>query len=132
MVADSISRRRSPAKISPFELFETRRLVAAVIGLSGLVVTGASAGGSAARWPASSRSSCLRPVALLRSHVHHPKDAPFAVAMALFLLGLVRAIEEYPRPSIATTLILGVGFGLSIGSRVMAASACSQRLRPGG
>ena len=31
------------------------------------------------------------------------KDAPFAVAMAILLLGLVRAFEEYPRPSPATT-----------------------------
>ena len=50
----------------------------------------------------------------------NPKDAPFAVAMAVFLLGLVRAIEEYPKPGAATLLILGLGFGLSIGSRIMA------------
>ena len=50
----------------------------------------------------------------------NPKDAPFAAAMAVFLLGLVRALEQYPRPSAATVAILGLGFGLSIGSRIMA------------
>ena len=49
------------------------------------------------------------------------KDGPFAVAMAVLLLGLVRAFEEYPRPSLATGAILGVGLGLSIGSRIMGA-----------
>ena len=109
------------AKISPFELFETRRLVAAVIGLSGLVVTwriGRRVGGPLAGLVA---LVLLATCPLYFGHMFiNPKDAPFAVAMALFLLGLVRAIDEYPKLSIATTLILGVGFGLSIGSRVMA------------
>jgi hypothetical protein len=48
------------------------------------------------------------------------KDAPFAAAMALFLLGLVRLIEQYPRPSRSTLVIAGLGFGFAIGSRVMA------------
>jgi hypothetical protein len=49
----------------------------------------------------------------------NPKDAPFAVAMAILMLGLVRLAEEYPRPSPRTILILGLGAGLSIGSRVL-------------
>jgi hypothetical protein len=28
----------------------------------------------------------------------NPKDAPFAVAMVILMLGLVRLAEEYPRP----------------------------------
>ena len=51
----------------------------------------------------------------------NPKDAPFAVAMAIFLLGLVRTFEQYPRLSIATGALPGIGFGLSFGSRVMGA-----------
>jgi hypothetical protein len=50
----------------------------------------------------------------------NPKDAPFAVAMALFLLGLVRLLDQYPRPCPTTLFIIGAGFGLSIGSRIMA------------
>ena len=48
------------------------------------------------------------------------KDAPFAAAMALFLLGLVRLLDQYPRPCFTTLFIIGFGFGLSIGSRILA------------
>lgn len=41
--------------------------------------------------------------------------------MAIFLLGLVRCFEEYPRPSIATSALVGAGFGLAFGSRIMGA-----------
>ena len=51
----------------------------------------------------------------------NPKDSPFAVAMAIFLLGLVRVFEDYPRVSIAGGALLGAGFGLSFGSRIMGA-----------
>jgi hypothetical protein len=49
----------------------------------------------------------------------NPKDAPFAVAMVIALLGTVRVFEEYPRPSAPAVAILGIGFGLAIGSRVL-------------
>src|SRR5258708_9485190 len=47
------------------------------------------------------------------------KDAPFAVAMAILLLALVRVFEDYPRITPATGILTGTGFGLSIGSRIM-------------
>jgi hypothetical protein len=47
------------------------------------------------------------------------KDGPFAVAMAILLLGLVRAFDQYPRPCAGTVAITGIGFGLAIGSRIM-------------
>jgi hypothetical protein len=49
----------------------------------------------------------------------NPKDAPFAVAMVILMLGLVRLAEEYPAPSPSTILIVGLGAGLSIGCRVL-------------
>src|SRR5260370_273280 len=49
----------------------------------------------------------------------NPKDAPFAVAMVILILGLVRLAEEYPQPSPRTILIVGFGAGLSIGCRVL-------------
>jgi hypothetical protein len=108
------------AKVLPFTVFETRRLLGAAVGLVGLIVvwrTGRRVGGSVAG---------LLALALLVScplFVGHQfinaKDGPFAVAMAILLLGLVRAFDQYPRPCAGTVALTGAGFGLAIGSRVM-------------
>jgi hypothetical protein len=109
------------AKIAPFDLFETRRLLGAVVGLAGLAVTwriGRRIGGPLAGLLA---LCLLAACPLYYGHMFmNPKDAPFAAAMALFLLGLVRLLEQYPRPSASTVVLVGLGFGLSIGSRIMA------------
>src|SRR5918994_831706 len=109
------------AKILPFDLFETRRLAGALVGLIGLLITwriGRRTGGPLAGVLA---LILLATCPLYYGHMFlNPKDAPFAVAMAVFLLGLVRLLEEYPKPRAGTLLILGLGFGLSIGSRIMA------------
>jgi hypothetical protein len=108
------------AKVLPYDLFETRRLVGAAIGVVGLAVTWRIArriGGPRAGLIA---LLLLAACPLYYGHMFiNPKDAPFAVAMAVLLLGLVRALEQYPKPSWATVLILGAGFGLAIGSRIM-------------
>jgi dolichyl-phosphate-mannose-protein mannosyltransferase len=108
------------AKVLPFSLFETRRLLGAAVGLIGLIVawrTARRVGGSVAG---------LLALALLVScplFVGHQfmnaKDGPFAVAMAILLLGLVRAFDQYPSPCAGTVALTGAGFGLAIGSRVM-------------
>src|ERR1700747_340539 len=107
-------------KIIPLELFETRRLVGAVVGVIGLAVTWRLArriGGPLAGLAA------LLLLALCPIYYGHmfmnPKDAPFAVAMIIMLLGLVRLAEEYPAPSLRTVLLVGLGAGLSLGSRVL-------------
>jgi Dolichyl-phosphate-mannose-protein mannosyltransferase len=107
-------------KVIPLELFETRRLLGAVVGLIGLAVTWRLArrvGGPLAGLAA------LLLLALCPTYYGHmfmnPKDAPFAVAMVILMLGLVRLAEEYPAPSPRTILIVGLGAGLSIGSRVL-------------
>ncbi|MBV8752477.1 MAG: glycosyltransferase family 39 protein [Hyphomicrobiales bacterium] len=108
------------AKILPFDLFETRRLAGAAIGLVGLFIVwriGRRLGGSKAGLIALALL-CISP--LYYGHMYmNPKDAPFAVAMALLLLGLVRAFEEYPRPAPPTLAIFAIGLGLSIGTRVI-------------
>src|SRR5215218_247362 len=53
----------------------------------------------------------------------NPKDAPFAAAMALLLLGLVRSLEEYPRATPQTVALFGVGLGLAVGSRIIGGMA---------
>src|SRR3954467_2802899 len=107
-------------KIIPLELFETRRLLGAIVGLIGLAVTwrlGRRVGG-----PIAGLATLLL-LALCPTFYGHmfmnPKDAPFAVAMAILMLGLVRLAEEYPSPSPRTILIVGLGAGLSVGSRIL-------------
>lgn len=110
------------AKALPLSLFETRRLIGATVGILGMYLTwraGRRAGGALAGLVA------LLLIATCPLYVGHmfmnPKDSPFAAAMAVLLLGLVRAFEQYPKPSAATNGIVGAGFGLSIGSRIMGA-----------
>jgi len=107
-------------KIVPLELFETRRLVGAIVGVIGLAVTWRLArrvGGPLAGLAA------LLLLALCPTFYGHmfmnPKDAPFAVAMVILIMGLVRLAEEYPAPSPRTVLIVGFGAGLSLGCRVL-------------
>jgi hypothetical protein len=108
-------------KALPFGLFETRRLLGATVGLIGLAATwriGRRIGGPIAGLIA---LILLAACPLYYGHMFiNPKDAPFAAAMAIFLLGLIRLIEQYPTPTAATLLLVGGGFGLAIGSRIMA------------
>ena len=107
-------------KAIPLELFETRRLLGAIVGLIGLAITWRIArrvGGPLAGLAA------LLLLALCPTFYGHmfmnPKDAPFAVAMLVLMLGLVRLAQEYPSPSPRTILIVGLGAGLSIGCRIL-------------
>ncbi len=107
-------------KVIPLELFETRRLLGATVGIIGLAVTwrlGRRVGGPLAGLAA---LLLLALCPIFYGHMFmNPKDAPFAVAMAILILGLVRLAEEYPQPSPRTILIVGLGAGLSIGSRIL-------------
>jgi hypothetical protein len=107
-------------KVLPLELFETRRLLGAAIGVLGIALTWRLArrvGGPVAGLAA------LLLVAICPAFYGHifmnPKDIPFAIAMVVFMLGLVRLVEEYPSPSPRTALIVGLGAGLAIGCRIL-------------
>ncbi len=108
------------AKVLPLGLFATRRLVGAAIGLIGLFVTwrlGRRLGGPLAGFIA---LVLLAACPLFYGHMFiNSKDGPFATVMALALLGIVRAFDEYPRATPATIALCGVGIGLAIGSRVI-------------
>lgn len=108
------------AKVLPFDLFETRRLMGAVIGIIGISVTwrlGRRIGGPLAGVIA---VALLVTCPLYYGNMYmNAKDSPFAVAMVFLTLSLVRAFEEYPRPSPITCAMVGSAAGLAIGTRVL-------------
>jgi 4-amino-4-deoxy-L-arabinose transferase-like glycosyltransferase len=108
------------AKILPFDLWETRRLVGAFVGLIGLAATWRTARRLAGPLAGLIALALLATCPLYYGHMFfNPKDAPFAVAMAIALWGLVRVFDEYPRPTATGIALLGIGFGLAIGARVL-------------
>jgi hypothetical protein len=112
------------AKILPFGLFETRRLVNALVGIIGLAATWRVArrlGGPDAGLIA---LVLLAACPIWDGHMYiNAKDAPFASAMTILLLAIVRALEEYPQPSRRTVAFVGIGLGVAFGSRILAALA---------
>ena len=107
-------------RILPFDVFETRRLVGALVGLAGMAATWRLArrvGGPLAGLIA---LALIATCPLYYGHMYmNPKDGPFAAAMAGCMLGLVRLFEEYPKPSPATGALAGAGVGLAIGTRIL-------------
>jgi Dolichyl-phosphate-mannose-protein mannosyltransferase len=119
------------AKILPFGLFETRRLVGAAVGLIGLFVTwrlGRRVGGPFAGLIA---LALLASCPLYYGHMYiNAKDGPFAAVTVIALLGLVRAFEEYPRATPQTIALCGLGIGLAIGARVLGGFAVLDAVLP--
>jgi hypothetical protein len=107
-------------KVLPLELFETRRLVGAFVGVIGIALTwrlGRRVGGPIAGLAA---LILVTVCPAFYGHVFmNPKDIPFAIAMVVLMLGLVRLVEEYPAPTPQTVLIVGLGAGLALGCRIL-------------
>jgi hypothetical protein len=107
-------------KIVPLDLFETRRLVGAIVGVIGIALTwrlGRRVGG-----PIAGLATLVLVTVCPAFYGHifmNPKDIPFAIAMVVLMLGLVRLVEEYPQPSPRTILIVGLGAGLALGCRIL-------------
>jgi Dolichyl-phosphate-mannose-protein mannosyltransferase len=110
------------AKWLSFDLFETRRLAGALVGIIGLAVTwrlGRRLGGPTAGLIA---LVLLATCPIYDGHMYiNAKDSPFATAMILLLLGIVRILDEFPQPSRRTVVLFGIGVGLAFGSRILAA-----------
>jgi hypothetical protein len=112
------------AKISPFTLFETRRLVGALVGIIGLAITWRLARRIAGPNGGLIALILLATCPLYYGHMFmNAKDAPFAVAMVLLLFGAVRALDEYPCPSPRTMVLVGLGLGATFGARILAVVA---------
>jgi len=108
------------AKVLSLDLFETRRLIGAVVGLIGIFITwrlGRRIGGPLAGLIA---VALLATCPLYYGNMYiNAKDAPFAVAMVFLTQTLVRAFEEYPRPLPINCAMVGGAAGLAIGTRVL-------------
>src|SRR5215475_10974972 len=108
------------AKVLPFDLFETRRLMGAVIGLVGISLTWRLARRVGGPLAAAIAVALLATCPLYYGNMYmNAKDSPFAVAMVFLTLSLVRAFEQYPRPSPITCVMVGCAAGLAIGTRVL-------------
>lgn len=108
------------AKVLPFDLWETRRLTGAFIGVIGLAVTWRTARRIGGPFAGLIALVLLATCPVYYGHMFfNPKDAPFAVAMAVALWGLVRVFDEYPQPGAVSIALLGIGFGLAIGTRIL-------------
>ncbi|HZQ12613.1 MAG TPA: glycosyltransferase family 39 protein [Pseudolabrys sp.] len=114
------------AKVLPFDLFETRRLFGAAVGIVGLIGAwrlGRRLGGPLAGLSA---LALLAACPIYYGHMFiNAKDAPFAAAMIVLLLGLARAFDEYPAPGWRTVALVGLALGAAFGSRVLAALAAA-------
>ena len=119
------------AKVLPFDLFETRRLLGAAVGIARTVRhladrppprRAARRADRARRCSPPARSTtgtCSSTRRTRRSRWRWRSSCSASCAR----------FEEYPRPVVATSALVGLGFGLSIGSRIMGASARSKRSR---
>ena len=119
------------AKILPLGLFETRRLFGALIGLVGLFATWRLGRRLGAPLAGLLSILLLATCPLYYGHMFiNAKDGPFAAIMAIALLGVVRAFQEYPRSSVPTVALCGLGVGLAIGARVLGGFAVMNALLP--
>ena len=110
------------AKAFPLTLFETRRLIGAAVGILGLLVTWRAGRRLAGPIAGLVALALLSACPLYYGHMFmNPKDAPFAVATTLLLFALLRALDEYPYPSMATGALVGATAGLAFGTRILGA-----------
>ena len=110
------------AKAFPLTLFETRRLIGAAVGILGLLVTWRAGRRLAGPIAGLVALALLSACPLYYGHMFmNPKDVPFAVAMTVLLFALLRALDEYPYPSMATGALVGATAGLAFGTRILGA-----------
>ena len=109
------------AKIVPIDAYELRHIMCALIGISGIGATAATA-----RLIAGPRAGFLAGVALTLCGAwyggmfNHTKDIPLAAAMAGAAYFLVRLARDLPKPRLAHVIAFGLLTGAALGIRVLA------------
>ena len=102
------------------DLFESRRLMGAIVGVVGLVIVWRLARRMGGPIAGVAALVLLAITPLYYGHMFiNAKDTPFAVAMIFLLYTFVRAFDEYPRPKPMTIVLFGIALGLLIGTRVI-------------
>lgn len=115
------------AKVLPFGLFETRRLIGGIVGIVGLIASWRLDRRLGGPWAGLAALALLAACPLYFGHMMmNVKDAPFAVAMIILLLGAVRAFDEYPHATPGTVALFGIGLGTAFGTRVLAGLAAPE------
>ena len=106
-------------ELLPFDPFDTRHLLNALVGLLGIVGAwklGRTLGGPKVGLLA---GAFLAAVPSYYGHMFlNSKDIPFAAATVWALYYTILLLRALPRPSIALTLRLGLAVGLALGTRV--------------
>ncbi|PWV65916.1 glycosyltransferase family 39 protein [Plasticicumulans acidivorans] len=106
-------------RVLSFGAFETRHLLGGlvgVVGLWGMFKLGQRVGGD--RVGLLAMLLLLLTPAFIGHSFNNPKDAPFATAMIWSVYAIVRVLDELPRPSWRSCLLLGVCFGMALSVRV--------------
>lgn len=109
------------AKIVPIDAYDLRHIMCALIGISGIGATAATA-----RLIAGPRAGFLAGVSLTLCGAwyggmfNHTKDIPLAAAMAGATYFLVRLARDLPRPRTAHIFAFGLLTGAALGIRVLA------------
>lgn len=92
-------------------------------GLSGILATALIARqivSPSCVWPVGLISGVI--ILLIPSYFGHlfinPKDIPFAAMYAWAVLGLIRFVREFPRPSVVSSILFGLSVGLAMASRI--------------
>lgn len=107
------------ADLLPFEIYETRHLLSAGIGILGVVAVW-----RLGRFLAGARTGFCAAVLLALTGAwyggmfNHTKDVPFAAAMAWGVFFICRLLAEFPKPRPWTVIGFGVALGTSLGIRV--------------
>lgn len=102
------------------DLFESRRLMGAIVGILGIIIVWRLARRIAGPVAGAAALILLSITPLYYGHMFiNAKDTPFAVAMIFLLYTFVRAFDEYPRPKPFTIILFGVALGLLIGTRII-------------
>lgn len=108
------------AKVLPFDVFDIRRLLGALVGLAGFFIVWRLARRLAGPVAGLAAVLLLAICPLYYGHIFmNAKDAPFAVAVAGLLYAMVRALDEFPNPTPRSVTLFGVFLGLAVGTRVL-------------